>query len=77
MADEVQESQVGQLPVLMIAVCMVDFELVIHSEEKPAMRAPSALLLEEFPSGCLQPKVFSSSCAPVAPVAVIRTHSFA
>jgi len=35
----------------MIAVCMVDFELVIHCEEKPTMRAPSALLLKEFPSG--------------------------
>src|SRR5437764_10861560 len=61
----------------MIAVGMVDFDLVIHGEAWPAMRAPSALMLEEFPSGCLQPDVLSSSCAPVAPVAIIRAHSFA
>jgi hypothetical protein len=46
-ADEVQQSQVAQLPVLVIAVCMVDFDLVVHREEKPAMCAPSALVLEE------------------------------
>src|ERR1700675_1156328 len=61
----------------MIAGGMVDCDRVIHGEEQPAMRAPSALLLEEFSSGCLQPEVFSSSCAPGAPVAVIRTHAFA
>ena len=48
-ADEVHQSQIAQLPVLVIAVGMVDFELVVHREEKPAMRAPSALVLEEFP----------------------------
>src|ERR1700694_2080035 len=60
----------------MIAVCMVDVDLVLHGEEQPAICAPSALMLEECPSGCLQPDIFSSSCAPVAPVAVIRTHAF-
>ena len=75
--DEVQESQVGKLPVPMLAVCMVDFDRVFHGEAQPALCASSALMLEEFPSGCLQPALFPSSRAPVAPVAVIRTHSFA
>ena len=50
-ADEVQQSQVEKLPVFMIAVCMMDFNLVIHREVESAVRAPSALVLEEFPSG--------------------------
>src|SRR5712692_4770217 len=61
----------------MIAVCMVDCDRVLHGEEQPAICAPSALMLEEFSSGCLQPAIFSSLRAPGAPVAVIRTHSFA
>src|SRR5207244_10869541 len=76
-ADEVQQSQVDKLPVVMIAVGMMDFDLVIHREVQSAVRAPSALVLEELPSGCIQPDVLSSSCAPVAPVAINRAHSFA
>ena len=49
-ADKVQQSQVGKLPVLVVAVFMVDFNLIFHCEEKPAMRALSALVLEEFSS---------------------------
>jgi len=76
-ADEVQESQVGKLPVLMIAVGMMDFDLVLHREVQSAVRAPSALVLEELPSGCLQPAVLSSSGAPGAPGAIIRADAFA
>jgi hypothetical protein len=76
-ADEVQQSQVGTLPVCMIAVGMMEFDRVIHREGESAVRAPSALVLEELPSGCLQPEVLSSSCAPGAPVAIIRAHAFA
>jgi len=76
-ADEVQESQVEKLPVGMIAVGMMDCDLVIHRAVQSAVRAPSALGLEELPSGCIQPEGLSSSCAPVAPVAIIRAHAFA
>ncbi len=76
-ADEVQQSQVDKLPVVMIAVGMMDFDLVLHREVQSAVRAPSALMLEELPSGCIQPDVLSSSCAPVAPVAIIRAYAFA
>jgi len=76
-ADEGQQSQVDKLPVVMIAVGVMDFDLVIHREVQPAVRAPSALVLEELPSGCIQSDVLSSSCAPVAPVAIIRAHAFA
>src|SRR5712691_12724819 len=76
-ADEVQQSQVDKLPVCMIAVCMMEFDLVIHREAQSAVRAPSALVFEELPSGGIQPDVLSSSCAPVAPVAILRAHSFA
>ena len=55
----------------MIAIFMVDFCVVIHGEEKPAICASSALMLEEFSSGCVQPDVLSFSRAPVAPVAII------
>ena len=69
--------RLSKLPVVMIAVGMMDFDLVLHREVQSAMRAPSALVLEELPSGCIQPDILSSSCAPVAPVAIIRAHSFA
>lgn len=70
-ADEVQQSQVVQLPVLVIAVCMVDVDFIVHRDEKPAIRAPSALVLQEFPSGCIQSDVLPPSRAPVTPVAII------
>ena len=76
-ADEVQQSQVDKLPVVRIAVGMMDVDLVLHREVQSAVRAPSALVLEELPSDCIQPDVLSSSCAPVAPVAIIRAHAFA
>jgi len=50
---------------------MVDFEFVIHCEEKPAMCAPSALVLQEFSSGSVQPDILPPSRTPVAPVAII------
>ena len=50
-ADEVQQSQVDKLPVVMIAVGMMDFDLVLHREVQSAVCAPSALVLEELPSG--------------------------
>ena len=49
--DEVQQSQVEKLPVVLMAVSMMDFDLGIHREVKSAVRAPSALVLEELPSG--------------------------
>ena len=60
-AGEVQQSEVREPAVLVIAVGMVDFDIAVHRAEEPAMRAPSALMLEEFPSGCVQPEVLSSS----------------
>ena len=53
-ADTVQETQVVKLPVLVIAVYMVDFKFVIHCEAKLAICAPSALVLQEFSSGWVQ-----------------------
>ena len=50
-ADAVQQSQVEKLPVVMLAVGMMDFDLVLHREVQSAMRAASALVLEELPSG--------------------------
>src|SRR5216683_6621203 len=50
---------------------MVDFKFVIHCEEKLAMCAPSALVLQEFSSGCVQSAVLPPSRTPVAPVAII------
>ena len=49
-AEEVQQSQVDQLPGVMIAVGMMDFDLVLHRAVQSAVRAPSALVLEELPS---------------------------
>ena len=76
-ADAVQQSQVEQLPIVRIAVGMMEFDLVLHREVQSAVRAPSALVLEELPSDCIQSDVLASSCAPVAPIAIIRAHSFA
>src|SRR5712692_9781638 len=70
-ADGVQQSQVDKLAVLVIAVCMVEFDFIVHRAEKLAIRAPSALVLQEFPSGCVQTDVLPPSRAPVAPVALI------
>ena len=70
-ADTVQETQVVKLPVLVIAVYMVDFKFVIHCEAKLAICAPSALVRQEFSSGCVQSDVLPLSRTPVAPVAII------
>ena len=51
---------------------MMDLDLVIHHDIQAAMGAPSALMFQEFPSDCGEPEVFALSCAPVAPVAIIR-----
>src|SRR6266403_2119591 len=76
-AEEGQPSSVAQLPGLVMAVCRVDFALVVHREETPAMGAPSALVLEACAPDCAQPEGLSSSCAPGAPGAIIGTGSFA
>ena len=70
-ADAMQECQVAEPVVLVVTVCRVDFYLLIHGEEQSAMHTSSALMLEEFSSGCVQSDVRSFSCAPVAPVAII------
>ena len=70
-ADTVQETQVVKLPVLVIAVYMVDFKFVIHCEAKLAICAPSALVRQEFSSGWVQSDVLPLSRTPVAPVAII------
>src|SRR5262245_64073897 len=56
---------------------MVDFCLLLHGEEQSAVPTSSALMLEEFSSDCVQSDVCSFSCAPVAPVAIIRAYAFA
>ena len=76
-ADEMQEFQVAEPVVLVVTVFMVDFCLLIHGEEQSAMHTSSALMLEEFSSGCVQSDIRSFSCAPVAPVAIIRADAFA
>ena len=76
-ADAVQQSQVDTLPVGMLAVGLMAVARVLHRAVQSAGRAPSALGLEELPAGCIQPAVLSSSCAPVAPVAIIRAHACA
>ena len=77
MADEVEEFQVVKPVILAIAVFVMDFCLIIHGEEELAVRTPSTLMLKEFSSGCVQSDVRSFSCAPVAPVAIIRAYTFA
>ena len=49
-ADAVQQSQVEKLPIVRIAVGMMEFDFVLHREVQSAVRAPSALVLEELPS---------------------------
>lgn len=71
-AEAVQQSQVGELAVLVIAVDMMDLNLVIHQDVQAAMGTPSALMFQEFPSDGGEPEVFALSRAPVAPVAIIR-----
>src|SRR5215471_231924 len=56
---------------------MVDFCLLLHGEEQSAVPTSSALMLEAFSSDCVQSDVCSFSCAPVAPVAIIRAYAFA
>jgi len=53
-ADAMQEFQVAEPVVLVVTVFMVDFCLLIHGEEQSAMHTSSALMLEEFSSGCVQ-----------------------
>ena len=76
-ADAMQELQVAKPVILVVTVLMVDFCLLLHGEEQSAVPTSSALLLEEFSSGCVQSDVRSFSCAPVAPVAIIRAYAFA
>ena len=76
-AGEMQEFQVAEPVVLVVTVFMVDFCLLLHGEEQSAVPPSSALMLEEFSSGCVQSDVRSFSCAPVAPVAIIRADAFA
>ena len=76
-ADEMHEFQVAEPVVLVVTVFMVDFCLLIHGEEQSAMHTSSALMFEECSSGCVQSDIRSFSCAPVAPVAIIRAYSFA
>ena len=70
-ADEMQEFQVAEPVVLVVTVFMVDCCLLLHGEEQSAVPTASALMLEEFSSGCVQSDVRSFSCTPVAPVAII------
>jgi len=76
-ADEMQELQVAEPVILVVTVLMVDFCLLLHGEEQSAVPTSSALMLEEFSSDCVQSDVCSFSCAPVAPVAIIRAYAFA
>ena len=75
--DAMQEFQVAEPVVLVVTVFMMDFCLLIHGEEQSAMPTSSALMLEEFASGCVQSDIRSFPCAPVAPVAIIRAYAFA
>ena len=77
MADEVEEFQVVKPVILAIAVFVMDFCLIIHGEEELAVRTPSTLMFKEFSSGCVQSDVRSFSCAPIAPVTIIRAYAFA
>ena len=64
-ADAMQELQVAEPVVLVVTVFMVDCCLLLHGEEQSAVPPSSALMLEEFSSGCVQSDVRSFSCAPV------------
>src|SRR4029453_9447117 len=61
-ADAMQEFQVAEPVVLVVTIFMVDFCLLIHGEEQSAMHTSSALMLEEFSSGCVQSDIRSFSC---------------
>ena len=76
-ADEMQELQVAEPVILVVTVLMVNFCLLLHGEEQSTVPTSSALMLQEFSSGCVQSDVCSFSCTPVAPVAVIRAYAFA
>jgi hypothetical protein len=76
-AGEMQEFQVVEPVVLVATVFMVDFCLLLHGEEQSAVPTSSALMLEEFSSGCVQSDVRSCAGAPIAPVAIIRAYAFA
>ncbi len=56
-ADEMQELQVAEPVILVVTVLMVDFCLLLHGEEQSAVPTSSALMLEEFSSGCVQSDV--------------------
>jgi len=71
-ADAVHQSQVGELAIRVIAVGMMDVDLVIHHDVQAAMGTPSTLVFQEFSSDGGEPEVFALSRAPVAPVAIIR-----
>ena len=75
--DAMQEFQVAEPVVLVVTVFMVDCCLLLHGKEPSAVPTSSALMLEEFSSGGVQSDVCSFSCAPVAPVAIIRAYAFA
>ena len=70
-ADAMQELQVAEPVILVVPALMVDCCVLLHGEEQSAVPPSSALMLEEFSSGCVQSDVCSFSCAPVAPVAII------
>ena len=55
----------------MIAIYVVEVDLVIHRDKKLAMCTPSILPLEELSSDCFQADVLSPSRAPVTPIAII------
>ena len=63
-ADETQELQVAEPVVLVVTVFMVDCCLLLHGEEQSAVPTSSALMLEEFSSGCVQSDVRSFSAGP-------------
>src|SRR5713226_3998844 len=75
MTDAVEQCQVRERIVLPIAIAVVGLDLVIHRKEKTTMCTPSALVFEESALEGVHPKVLASSCAPVAPVAIIWTHA--
>jgi hypothetical protein len=76
-ADAMQEFQVADPVVLVVTVFLVDCCLLLHGEEQSAVPPSSALMLEEFSSGCVQSDVRSCAGAPIAPVAIIRAYAFA
>ena len=53
-ADAMQELQVAEPVILVVPALMVDCCVLLHGEEQSAMHTSSALMLEEFSSGCVQ-----------------------